>query len=270
MDIDALIAEFTGRAPAATRTPEELEGAYGRVIDALIGTPPPPGAKIPPQQVLDEIVVRAGAPGTDAPRAAMERALLGALARKASLNERIFLLRELAIAGGEDAVPALVALLADRDAAVRGYALRALDANPSAAAGRALIDALGRADDAFLRLTILNALGRRREPAAVGAVAGLIESSDREVAAAALAALGSIGTREARDALSRARLPNDLLLERAHARLLCAERLRANGDGEAAAQVVREIRESLSALPEGARAIIGGAAAFTGAPAPRT
>jgi HEAT repeat protein len=240
---ERLIQELTGRAEPTKRTPNELEAAYLRAIEKLISASEWPGTKGSPKLLLEEIVEHAGRPGAEPQRAALVRAMLAYLERADEVNERIFLLRQLALVGRRESAAALAWLLKDDNPAVREYALHALQKNPSPEAARAILAILDQAEKADWRVAVINALGSRREEAAVGALAKLLDEQDQNVAEAAIMALGNIATPAAAHALAAAtaKVPQKLRPELAKARLLCGERLLARGEKDAASAVCRDI-----------------------------
>ncbi len=116
----------------------------------------------------------------------------------ASLKEKSDACRELAQVGTEEAVPALADLLASEE--LSHMARYALEALPYPAADEALIAALDELEGRPLLGVIVSA-GVRRTETAVEPLADLLQSEDLAVAHAAAAALGSIGTENAADAL---------------------------------------------------------------------
>lgn len=228
-----VIDELTGAAPARNRTPEEWLAVYEQAVATM-------GAAIEP------IALRAAAPGNEPRRAAIARAMLGRLEATDRLNDRIFLLRQLAIVGRDESVAPLVKLLADENQAIRQYALAALTFNP--AAGPALVAALREAKTPEWRVAVVNTLGARREAAAVEVLAPLSGDADEKVAMAALASLGSIGTAAAARALRTAHAGAKASPARSHeavkAALMCADRLAATGDKPAARELYRLVYDA--------------------------
>lgn len=203
-DVSQWIRELSGQSPAAWRTEAQLQAGYSRVIAELL-----PAAKSPYQN-LEPIIVRAGAPGAEANRRAVVRAMLDRLAATDQPGERVFLLRQLAVVGRDDAVPAVAALMAAQPAWMRQFALDALERNPSAAAGKAIAAALADAKEPQWRLALVNALGRRRQSDATGPLSQLINNNDDAVARAAIMAMGNIASPEA------ARMLMDLAAKTVH------------------------------------------------------
>lgn len=154
-----------------------------------------------------------------------------------------FLMKQLAVIGGEKEVPALAALLSDeRLSFMARYALERI---PAPAASQALREALSRSAEKGGKLAagLANSLGNRRDPESVPALAALLAAADRELACAAAAALGKIGGEEAARALRRA-LPaaaGELRSATSEASLSCAEHLLAEGKRELAAALYREL-----------------------------
>jgi len=119
----------------------------------------------------------------------------------ASLKAKVDACRQLAVIGGEDAVPVLAKLL--EDPKLSHMARYALEPNPSPAAGRALREALGRLKGRSL-VGAAYSVGVRRDRRAVPALTRLLASDDAQVAQAAARALGNIGGPRAVKALERA------------------------------------------------------------------
>ncbi|MBI2299420.1 MAG: hypothetical protein HYU66_10845 [Armatimonadetes bacterium] len=199
-----LADQLTGRKQGPERTAAERAAVFAQVIESTV-----PGlssddanAKSQSQSLLERVVFHAGRPGGEADRQAAVAALLPLAAKPGARFCRQQLLLELRLLGRADAVAGLVALLADGDEVVAQSARMALESNPTPEAGRALIEALDKAP-ADRRVAFINALGHRREAAALAPLAKLI--ADPQAAGAALAALAQIATPEAIDALVRAR-----------------------------------------------------------------
>jgi hypothetical protein len=237
----------TDREPAA----EELEAKYREIIKThLAASAAPRPEKVSPRDEpkaqLEEIIVRSAAPSKESQRRAMVRAMLVHLETSESLNDRVFLLRQLAVVGREEAVRPLGQLLKTTEHPVlREYALGALERNSAPSASRALAESLREAKEPEWRIAIAGALGRRRRsdgPESV-ALAALLRDSDLKVAAAAAIASGSIGTpRDVETLWDEARKARKELLPALHeAILLGAERLCERGQKDAAWAAYREV-----------------------------
>ncbi len=133
---------------------------------------------------------------------AIEKLLLSGLASARTLAAKDAFCRGLAVAGSGAAAPALAAMLAKLDTAE--MARYALERIPGAQAAARLRDALSRTSPP-VRTGIVVSLGRRKDAASVPAIRLLLDAKDRQLAEAAAAALGHIGTPEAREALLAAR-----------------------------------------------------------------
>lgn len=143
---------------------------------------------------------------------------------------RTFICQKLALVGTDAEVPLLAKWLGDPERAENArYALQGMQ---SAAADAAMRAALPRLSGKLLAGVVL-CLGQRRDAAATNALAKLLDSSDRDVAAAATWALGRIGTAEAAAALGKAKTPGVV-----DALLSCAERL---PDKAAAQNICRDL-----------------------------
>ncbi len=182
--------------------------------------------------------------------------MIAVLASGPSPAERDALCRQLAVQGTEEAVGALTELLADRS---RSHMARyALEAMPQPAAGAALRGALDALDGDLL-VGVVNSVGEKADPEAVRPLRRLLRSKSPGVAAAAMAALGKIGTREAARALLRAskRSRTDLLPALRWALLACADRLAEQGLRDDALSIYDPLRRETTPAPIRAAATRG-------------
>jgi HEAT repeat protein len=178
-----------------------------------------------------------GAPTGNEPWTEQLRRLVATLQSGDSTHQdKVAACHRLAIVGTKEAVPVLAALLADEKLA--HIARHALEPMPDPAAGAALRDALGKTQGMPL-VGVINSIGFRRDADATRSLAGFLGSSDEQVAAAAAAALGRIGSPEAatilQEALSTA--PDTRRVAYADACLACAEALAADGNRREAAAI---------------------------------
>lgn len=176
---------------------------------------------------IDDAVVATH--GNAAARKDLEKRLLAVLGSGASRSAKDFVLRTLRTVGTAESVPALAALLPDKDLShMARYALERIEGPEAAAAMR---DALGKLGGA-LKAGAVGSLGVRRDAASVPALAGLLGDGDAAVANAATHSLGLIGTPEAGKALAgfAAKAPEGMKTAAADACLTCAERLLAAGN----------------------------------------
>jgi hypothetical protein len=162
--------------------------------------------------------------GDAAARTALENRLVAVLNSNVPPAAKDFVCRKLMVIGTAASVPALAALLPDRDLShMARYALERIAAPEAAGALRNAIP--GLSDN--LLSGVLGSLGVRRDAASIAAIADQLGATDVAVSAAAAAALGDIGTTEAAQALAKAPHPVKPIV--ADARLNCAERLLADG-----------------------------------------
>ncbi len=175
---------------------------------------------------IDQAVV--DAQGDAAGRKDLETRLLAVLAGGPSRSAKDYICRTLKTMGTAASVPAMAAMLADKDVSHMGrYALERIPA-PQAAA--ALRDALGKLSGA-LKVGVIGSLGVRGDTASVGALSGLLGDGDKSVASAAAHALGVIGDPRAGKALAgfAKKAPEGVKPSVADACLICAEQLLADG-----------------------------------------
>jgi type 1 glutamine amidotransferase/HEAT repeat protein len=157
---------------------------------------------------------------------------------EATPDAKSWVCRTLRIAGSEQAVPALAALLTDPQlAADAQFALRSI---PGARADQALRAALPKTQG-LLAAGVIQTLGARGDRQAVPLIAPLAGDADPVVAEAALYALGHIGGVEALKAVQQAKVGDGLQRYRQHAILLCAEGLLGTGNASEAMSACRAL-----------------------------
>ena len=122
------------------------------------------------QRMLRWLAVRACGSPTD--RAALTQALLGTADKEKGLAVRKLAVATLAVCGRDDALPLLLALA--RTPELAAEACDALAQLPGGGATKAIVAALGNAKG-DTRALLAKALAARRDPAAVGVVATLLE-----------------------------------------------------------------------------------------------
>lgn len=166
--------------------------------------------------------------GDAAARADLEKRLAAVLATDAPQCAKDFVCRKLSLIGTAESVPALAKLLGDEK--LSHMSRYALERMPCAEAVAALRDALPKVGG-VLKVGVINSLGVRRDAQSTQALVALLGDGDKQIAAAAAAALGSIGTPEAAKALGdfQGKAPAELKTAAADAYLVCAERLLAAG-----------------------------------------
>lgn len=149
--------------------------------------------------------------------------------------------QRLAVIGTKEAVPALAALLAHPQ--LGHYARFGLEPVPDPSVDAALRDALGKLKGRPL-VGVINSIGVRKDAQSLDPLAKLLDEGDAEVAQAAAAALGRISGPQAakklRKALGRAQAPLRPAL--AHAALICAEGLLAQGQRKPALALYSALR----------------------------
>lgn len=173
--------------------------------------------------------------------AADEAAAIGVLQSDAGFVEKQVACRELRQVGTAAAVPALAALLTDKQ--LSHSARYALEVMPWPEAGQALRDALPKAEGSA-KAGIAISLGARRDAEAVGLLAPLLKDADAEVARAAAGALGRIGNTAAVEALFDAAegAPEALRPALAEGLLAAAEQAAREGNPKLAMTVYRNLQ----------------------------
>jgi HEAT repeat protein len=149
------------------------------------------------------------------------------LASDAPRSAKDFVCRKLMLIGTAASVPALSALVGDKD--LSHMARYALERIPSKEAAAALCEAAGKLSGA-LKIGAISSLGSRGDNEAVSVLAGLVGDGDAAVAKAAAAALGAIGTSDAAAALAKAKMSDaEAKLAATDSSLNCAENMLAAG-----------------------------------------
>ena len=123
-----------------------------------------------------------------------EQKLIAVLKSEAPLYNKTQACQKLAIFGSQKAVPVLARLLGDK--ALGDYARIALEPMKHPSVDDAFRAALGKLKGRLLA-GVVTSIGARRDTKAVAALQKLVSDNDKDVAAAALAALGRIANKEA-------------------------------------------------------------------------
>jgi hypothetical protein len=192
---------------------------------------------------IDRAVVAAhGDPGLTAD---LEQRLAGLLGSDASRAAKQYACRKLSLIGTAASVPAVAALLADKE--MSHMARFALERYAAPEAGEALRQALGEvAGD--LAIGMVASLAARRDTASVPAIAALV-TGDSPVACAAAEALGIIATPEAAAALAAAQASGAAAEAVVDARLACAEALVAAGKKAEAKAIYQALSAAIGDAP---------------------
>lgn len=173
-----------------------------------------------------------------------ERELIAIITSDKPAAEKAIPCKHLAIYGTKEAVPALAALLGDKE--LSSWARIALEAITDPAADAALRDALDRVEGREL-VGVMNSIGRRHgDPKAVAPLAKKLQAPDDQVVTAAAVAIGRIGGDEARKVLEQALAGGSAAAKAgvAEGAIYCAERYLADGNAGAAAKLYDAVRSA--------------------------
>jgi HEAT repeat protein len=177
--------------------------------------------------------------GNESGRKELEGRLANVLKANVSRDAKDYVCRKLMIVGSAASVPALAALLADKD--LSHMARYALERIPAPQAAQALRDSLSKVSGA-LQVGVIGSLGVRRDAESVPALAALLRDSDVSVARAAAYALGDIRSPEAAEALADAKPQNGEAAKAAtDASFACAEALLRDGKKSEALAVYKSL-----------------------------
>lgn len=184
-------------------------------------------------------------PAAPNPREAAALAILGDSA--APLQQKAQACHALSVVGTAAAVPALASLLEHEP--LSDYARIALESIADPAAGKALRAALPKLEGRRLA-GVIDSLGVRRDEAALRDLQRLALDPQHGAAAAAIAALGLIGTSEAALVLEQCLGgPAESRTAAAHAMLAAAGRLAQGGHTTAALRALAAIKRAFSQGP---------------------
>ena len=202
-DVDELIAKLTAQAETSHHGAGELQLAYARLLDKLM-----PGLsaddlahRTATRRTLESVCLNAGRPGAEQERECLCLAIVVRLGPTTPHDARVWLLQQVQHLGRHESVPALTLLLEERNPRIRELARQALQINSAQGAAIALRRALDKTKPTQERVAIVNAIGARRDPAAVTQLIEIMTGKDQALAAAAAEALGDIGTTRAIQAL---------------------------------------------------------------------
>jgi len=159
-----------------------------------------------------------------------------------------FICRKLSIIGTEEAVPTLAKMLTDpKTSDMARYALERI---PGSAVDKALRDALGKTRGR-VKVGIINSLGERGDKQAVWQISKLLGDTDKEIAFAAISAMGKIGSSRAIMMLERARskVAAELHPVWADAYLICADKFLAKGNLRRALQIYKRMYVPAEPVP---------------------
>ncbi|MBL7153204.1 MAG: DUF1080 domain-containing protein, partial [Phycisphaerae bacterium] len=178
--------------------------------------------------------------------ASIETKLLNALnSPKSSFAAKQFVCRMLRRIGSARSVPVLAKMLSDKK--LSHMARFALQHMPCPEAG----DALRKGLDTLvgdLKVGVVGSIGQRGGGKAVPQIAELIKSPNPKLALAAVTALGRIGTAQAAQALSSARVPSNLESLRDTSYLMCADKMVAEGNAAGAVKIYLKLSVSESII----------------------
>ena len=186
----------------------------------------------------------------------IEKHLVKFLPSDATLAGKQFVCKQLSIIGTEQAAPSLAKMLTDEKTS--DMARYALERIPGAAVDEALVKALNKAKGK-VKVGIINSLGERSAKQATGSLSRLLKDEDEEIALAAAAALGKIGGKPAAGALAEAlkQASGDLRMVFADAYLVCADKLAAAEDKDAAVTIYKKLYSSNEPVRIRSAALVG-------------
>ncbi len=174
-------------------------------------------------------------PRQPAIRGVLEQEFIRALGREYSLAARRFACEKLWIMGSDAALDAVSGMLMDPDWKVAEAGCYAISRRPSGKADQAVGAALEKAQHRSL-VAVIQLAGERRDPVVVPRLSELARDKDRQVAQAAVAALGRIASPDAVAALEKA-AGEDALLQ-------AAQEMAMRGSPEASRRICARLQKS--------------------------
>lgn len=157
---------------------------------------------------------------------------------EATFAAKQYVCRKLRTIGTDQSIPALAKLLPDEK--LSHMARYALEPMPSPKVDLAFLEALNELPGKQ-KVGLIGSIAARRDTRAVAALARLIDDDDKAIARAALLALGKIGGPVATERLRLAKVPDALQADRAHAYLLCGDKLLAEDQRVKALTIYKEL-----------------------------
>jgi HEAT repeat protein len=195
-DTEALVADLASdnadvRLSSARELAKLGPEPLARLMDLVAGDDQrvAAGARV----AVEALVQNLTAPDAPEGREVVVGTLMAVASGDGPVAAKRFALRQLALIGGDGAVPGLSRLMADPE--VGEMAQYALARIPGDDALAALIEAAGKADPS-IRAGAINALGLRGDPAAVPALKAALDDADANLRMAAVQALGQIPSAE--------------------------------------------------------------------------
>jgi HEAT repeat protein len=193
--------------------------------------------------LLTSAVAIGTARAADSTSAEKQTKFVNVLKSEAAPQEKAIACKQLSIYGSKEAVPALAALLADKE--LSSWARIALEAITDPAADEALRDAVEKVQGRLL-VGVINSLGFRRSAVATDTLVKKLTDADAAVASAAGAALGRIGGDQAAKALEQALAgaPEGVRPSIADGCVLCAEKYLTDGKYDLAVKLYDTVRKA--------------------------
>jgi type 1 glutamine amidotransferase len=194
-----------------------------------------------------------------ASKRALAAKLAAMLCGNASPDCKKFVCQQLSLIGSTTEVPVLAKLLADDDLAFSAaFALQRIPGDESLAVMRSALGSAG----AKMKRQLICFLAARRDVQTVPRLAEMAVAPDRELAEAAITALGIIGGSQAAQALVavETRVPAGLQPRLSDALLRCAQDLQATGHGNEAAALFEKLCDPRRPCPVRIAAFLGRAA----------
>ena len=191
---------------------------------------------------LAAVVFVGAAVGAETPdKAKREAELIKTIKSDAPRAEKDLACRELQVIGTEACIDALAAMLTD--ARLSHMARYALEPMPYPKASAVMRAALAKTSGPT-KVGLLISLGFRRDAASTAAITALLGDKDKDIASAAAAALGRIGTPEAAKALGdfSAKADKSMLVVLGEASLTAAEQLTKIGKQAQAAAICKDLQ----------------------------
>jgi HEAT repeat protein len=194
-----VIADILAQVPANnreqyTRQQKELIATGENGIIQLVKMMETPGeGKVKTEYALNGLSAFVSAQGEERARLTLANAYLKALDVLSDRESKAFIIRQLGVAGKEEAVDKLSSYLTNE--ALSEPAIASLVSIRNPASDKALLDALETAGDHSLKRNCVLAIAQLEIPGSENALKALINSTDADLQSAALLALGNNGSK---------------------------------------------------------------------------
>ncbi len=226
----------------------QLSQAGDEAVQTLVGmiNAPGKGSNAQMDYALSGLSHYVMAKGQESARATVSKAYVKALQSVSERETKAFLMRQLQIVGGDEAVDALADYLTDKE--LSGPAARALSSIGTKAAGSVLVSALQSrvAMGTKAKCDIINAIAEAKVSGAEEVLLTYVDNQETNLQKAALYALSQVGTKASLKALGEAAAKADYTMEKSGANeayIALIKHLAATGNKADAEKAAKDLQK---------------------------